>query len=110
MISRFRNGRTDRKLGYVTLGWRFFPGAFRNCPDRALWHLREQVEGFRRIRAGDRLDWLLADRCGFCWDSVRGDRSDEYPNAGVQLLINSDYKNDMETNELFASEIMPRFA
>ena len=31
------------------------------------------------------------------------------PGAGVQLLINSDYRNDMETHELFASEVMPHF-
>jgi F420-dependent oxidoreductase-like protein len=34
----------------------------------------------------------------------------EYQNAGVQLLINSDYRNDIETHELFASEVMPHFA
>jgi len=34
----------------------------------------------------------------------------QYQTAGVQLLINSDYRNDMETHELFASEVMPRFA
>jgi len=34
----------------------------------------------------------------------------QYQNAGVQLLINSDYRNDMETHELFASEVMPHFA
>jgi len=34
----------------------------------------------------------------------------QYRNAGVQLLINSDYRNDMETLELFASEILPHFA
>ena len=28
----------------------------------------------------------------------------QYQTAGVQLLINSDYRNDMETHELFASE------
>ena len=33
----------------------------------------------------------------------------QYRDAGVQLLINSDYRNDMETLELFASEIMPHF-
>ena len=33
-----------------------------------------------------------------------------YQDAGVQLLINSDYRNDNETHELFASEIMPHFA
>src|SRR5215472_1394270 len=34
----------------------------------------------------------------------------QYQSAGVQLLINSDYRNDMETHELFASEVMPHFA
>jgi hypothetical protein len=28
----------------------------------------------------------------------------------VQLLINSDYRNDMETHELMAAEVMPHFA
>jgi hypothetical protein len=28
----------------------------------------------------------------------------------VHLLINSDYRNDIETHELFASDIMPHFA
>jgi F420-dependent oxidoreductase-like protein len=30
-----------------------------------------------------------------------------YQDAGVQLLINSDYRNDIETHELFASDVMP---
>jgi len=34
----------------------------------------------------------------------------QYRDAGVQLLINSDYRNDRETLEIFASEIMPHFA
>ena len=33
-----------------------------------------------------------------------------YQDAGVQLLINSDYRNDPETNELLASDVMPHFA
>lgn len=33
-----------------------------------------------------------------------------YQDAGVQLLISSAYRNDSETHELLASEIMPRFA
>ena len=33
----------------------------------------------------------------------------QYRDAGIQLLINSDYRNDMETLELFASEVMPHF-
>jgi len=32
-----------------------------------------------------------------------------YQDAGVQLFINSDYRNDMETHELMASEVMPHF-
>ena len=34
----------------------------------------------------------------------------QYRDAGVQLLINSDYRNDMDTLEVFASEIIPHFA
>ena len=33
-----------------------------------------------------------------------------YQDAGVQLLINSDYRNDIETHELFASDVMSHFA
>lgn len=33
----------------------------------------------------------------------------QYRDAGVQLLINSDHRNDMETLELFVSDIMPHF-
>jgi F420-dependent oxidoreductase-like protein len=38
------------------------------------------------------------------------DRIGRYQDAGVQLLINSDYRNDIETHELFASDVMPHFA
>jgi F420-dependent oxidoreductase-like protein len=34
----------------------------------------------------------------------------QYQDAGVQLLINSDYRNDPETHELVASDVMPHFA
>jgi alkanesulfonate monooxygenase SsuD/methylene tetrahydromethanopterin reductase-like flavin-dependent oxidoreductase (luciferase family) len=34
----------------------------------------------------------------------------QYQDAGVHLLINSDYRNDIETHELFASDVIPRFA
>ena len=34
----------------------------------------------------------------------------QYQDAGVQLLINSDYRNDIETHELFASDVIPHFA
>ena len=33
-----------------------------------------------------------------------------YQDTGVQLFISSAYKNDLETLELFASDVMPRFA
>ena len=33
----------------------------------------------------------------------------QYKDAGVDLLINSDYRNDFETHELMAAEIMPHF-
>jgi alkanesulfonate monooxygenase SsuD/methylene tetrahydromethanopterin reductase-like flavin-dependent oxidoreductase (luciferase family) len=38
------------------------------------------------------------------------DQIGQYRDAGVQLLINSDYRNDMETHELMAAEVMPHFA
>jgi F420-dependent oxidoreductase-like protein len=34
----------------------------------------------------------------------------QYRDAGVELLINSDYRNDMESHALMAAEIMPHFA
>jgi F420-dependent oxidoreductase-like protein len=34
----------------------------------------------------------------------------QYRDAGVQMFINSDYRNDIETHEYLASEVMPRFA
>ena len=34
----------------------------------------------------------------------------QYQDAGVRLLINSDYRNDIETHELFGSDVMPHFA
>ena len=34
----------------------------------------------------------------------------QYRDAGAQLLINSDYRNDMKSLELFVSDIMPHFA
>jgi F420-dependent oxidoreductase-like protein len=37
------------------------------------------------------------------------DQIGEYREAGVDLLINSDYRNDMETHELMASDVMPHF-
>jgi alkanesulfonate monooxygenase SsuD/methylene tetrahydromethanopterin reductase-like flavin-dependent oxidoreductase (luciferase family) len=33
----------------------------------------------------------------------------QYQDAGVQLLINSDHRNDTETNELLSSEVIPHF-
>ena len=33
-----------------------------------------------------------------------------YRDAGVQLLISSAYKNDTETLELLAADVMPAFA
>jgi F420-dependent oxidoreductase-like protein len=34
----------------------------------------------------------------------------QYQDAGVELLINSDYRNDEETRELFVSDVLPHFA
>ena len=33
-----------------------------------------------------------------------------YQDAGVQLFISSAYKNDAETLELLAADVMPKFA
>jgi hypothetical protein len=33
-----------------------------------------------------------------------------YRDAGVQLLISSAYRNDPETHELLAADVMPHFA
>jgi F420-dependent oxidoreductase-like protein len=33
----------------------------------------------------------------------------QYRDAGAQLVINSDYRNDLETLEIFTSDIMPHF-
>ena len=38
------------------------------------------------------------------------ERIRRYRDAGVQLLISSAYKNDAETLELLAADVMPRFA
>jgi hypothetical protein len=34
----------------------------------------------------------------------------QYQDAGVDLLILGDYRNDAETRELFVSDVMPHFA
>lgn len=34
----------------------------------------------------------------------------QYQDAGVELLINRDRRNDVETRELFVSDVMPHFA
>ena len=34
----------------------------------------------------------------------------QYQDAGVQLLISSAYKNDLETHELLAADVTPHFA
>ena len=44
------------------------------------------------------------------WLPAAIDLVGQYRHAGVQLLINSDYRNDMESLELFVPEIMPHFA
>ena len=56
--------------------------------------------------------WPHAGRCGAlsapCREAI--DLIGQYQDAGVQLLINSDYRNDVETHELISSEVMPHFA
>ena len=50
----------------------------------------------------------LGDFVGTMSEAV--DLIGRYREAGVELLINSDHRNDRETHELMASEIMPHFA
>ena len=52
--------------------------------------------------------WTVAWFVGTVSEAI--DLVGQYRDAGVQLLINSDYRNDMESLELFVSEIMPHFA
>ena len=42
--------------------------------------------------------------------TLSGDLIGQYQDAGEHLLINSDYRNDIETHELFASDVIPHFA
>jgi hypothetical protein len=37
------------------------------------------------------------------------DLTGQYQDAGIDLLINADRRNDVETRELFASDVMPHF-
>jgi hypothetical protein len=47
---------------------------------------------------------------GFVTVSEAIDLIGQYQDAGVELLIISDYQNDVETRELFVSDVMPHFA
>jgi F420-dependent oxidoreductase-like protein len=47
---------------------------------------------------------------GFVTVSEAIDLIGQYQDAGVDLLIVSDYRNDVETRELFVSDVMPHFA
>jgi F420-dependent oxidoreductase-like protein len=60
----------------------------------------------KRERLGGR--GPLGDFVGTVSEAV--DLIGRYREAGVELLINSDHRNDSETHELMASEIMPHFA
>ncbi len=94
--------------------------------------LRRHCEAAQRdydaIEKTHNLSWLLArDEAGVAAKherlsargSLRGfvgtvaqaiDLIGQYRDAGVQLSINSDYRNDRETLELMAAEVMPHFA
>jgi hypothetical protein len=50
----------------------------------------------------------LGDFLGTVSEAV--DLIGRYREAGVELLINSDQRNDRETHELMAAEVMPHFA
>jgi hypothetical protein len=54
--------------------------------------------------------WPHAGPCGFVGTVSQAiDLIGQYQDAGVQLLINSDYRNDAETNQLLSSEVIPHF-
>ena len=52
--------------------------------------------------------WPLRGFVGTVSEAI--DLIGRYQDVGVQLLINSDYRNDLETHELFATDVMPHFA
>jgi alkanesulfonate monooxygenase SsuD/methylene tetrahydromethanopterin reductase-like flavin-dependent oxidoreductase (luciferase family) len=60
----------------------------------------------KRERLGAR--GSLGDFLGTVSEAV--DLIGRYREAGIDLLINSDHRNDRETHELMASEVMPHFA
>src|ERR1700745_1517774 len=49
-------------------------------------------------------------RAFFCTVSEAIDLIGQYHDAGIELLINADRRNDVESRELFASDVMPHFA
>ena len=65
------------------------------------------VGSFRRDRRPASGRWRKPS--GLSCPSEAIDLIGQYQDAGVQLFINSDYRNDMETHELMASEVMPHF-
>jgi F420-dependent oxidoreductase-like protein len=58
----------------------------------------------------ERLGAAGSSAAGAATVSAAVDLVGQYRDAGVQLLISSAFKNDMETYELLASDIMPHFA
>ena len=56
-------------------------------------------------------DWLtVGRRGGFGTVSEAIDLIGQYRDAGIEVLIHSDRWNDIETRELFVSDVMPHFA
>ena len=58
---------------------------------------------FKQVLAIDQEDLLANYGYGSCLVELG-----QYQDAGVDLLINGD-RNDVETRELFASDVMPHF-
>jgi hypothetical protein len=98
---------------YKQYGWEF--------PPRPATRIRQMEEAVELILMTLRAVARLADACNI----VDGDIAEvrhklgtvseaidligEYQDAGVDLLIDSDRRNDEETRELFASDVMPHF-
>jgi F420-dependent oxidoreductase-like protein len=72
------------------------------------WHLARNTAGLAAKRARLETRGPLQGFVGTVSEAV--DLVGRLGDAGVQLLINSDCRNDFETHELFASDVMPHFA
>ncbi|HEU0217370.1 MAG TPA: TIGR03560 family F420-dependent LLM class oxidoreductase [Stellaceae bacterium] len=72
------------------------------------WLLARDAAGIAAKREGLAARGPLRGFVGTVTEAI--DLIGQYRDAGVDLLINSDYRNDLETHELMAAEVMPHFA